>query len=82
MRMRLGLASFASFCNLPGCDTINIQIVNKERHQNGPLLTVARTWTHMARTVLGLRRRSILLVLLRLVRKSTKRGLSKAPGEF
>jgi hypothetical protein len=36
----------------------------------------------MPRHVLGSRRRSILLVLLHLVRKSTKRGLSRDPGKF
>jgi hypothetical protein len=47
----------------------------------GLVVTVAQNWTHMAQTVLGLRRHPILLLLHRLEHKSTMRGLSSDPGK-
>jgi len=75
--MRLGLASLASFISLQEWDTVNIQTLSTVE---GSLVTVTQNWIHMAQTVLGSRRRPILLLLHHLVRKSTMRGLSQDPG--
>jgi hypothetical protein len=75
--MRLGLASLASFTSLQEWNTVNIQTLLTVKDW---LITVAQNWTHMAQTVLGLRCHPILLVLHRLVRKSTMQGLSPDPG--